>query len=410
MLKAEFTHPRILVTDAGLGSAITIIRSLGRKGWQVIAADSQPRSLGFRSRYAHEHVLYPAPETAPGEFIRTLLQFSKENGIDLIIPVTDASLLPLSEARQQFTGVCYLALPDAPALEIVTNKLKTLQLAEQLAVPVPKTHLVHTVQEASEHAPQLGWPVVLKPQASRIFRNKSGIEAFTVVYAEDLAQLEQQMSPFEGRCPVLLQQYYPGTGMGVELLLHQGRPLAAFQHKRLREIPITGGASAFREGVTLDPTLYEYSVRLLKALNWTGLAMVEFKVGREGPRLMEINGRVWGSLPLAVQSGMDFPARLVGMYLYGPPANGIPPDSTYSRGLRVRNLELEMLWIASVLRGKRRYPFLEIPKRSSGAKAFLELFHPAYKFDILSLDDPRPGLAEVPKIIKKLSKKLKEAA
>jgi predicted ATP-grasp superfamily ATP-dependent carboligase len=371
----------------------------------VIAATHSRRASVFAPVRAN--TLYP-PETAPGEFVATLLQYCHKNEIDLIIPGTDASLLPLSEARQQFAGVCQLALPDAPALEIVTNKLKTLQLAEQLAVPVPKTHLVNTVQEARDHAPRLGWPVVLKPQASRIFRNKSGIEAFTVVYAEDLAQLEQQMSRFEGRCPVLLQRYYPGTGMGVELLLHKGRPLAAFQHKRLREIPITGGASAFREGVTLDPTLYEYSVRLLKALNWTGLAMVEFKVGSEGPQLMEINGRVWGSLPLAVRSGMDFPARLVEMYLYGPPANGVPPDSTYSRGLRVRNLELEMLWIASVLRGKRRYPFLEIPKRSSGAKALLELFHPAYKFDILSFDDPRPGLAEVPKIVKKLSKKLKE--
>jgi len=410
VLNSEFTKQRILVTDAGLGSAITIIRSLGRKGWQVIAADSQPHSLGFRSRYAHERVLYPAPETAPGEFVAALLQFTQENEVDLIIPVTDASLLPLSKARQQFAGLCQLALPDPPALDIVTNKLKTMELAQELAVPIPKTHLVHTVQEACEHAPRLGWPIVLKPQTSRVIREKVGIEAFTVAYAENLSQLEIQMHRFAGRCPVLLQQYYPGTGMGVELLLYQSRPLAAFQHKRLREIPITGGASAFREGVMLDPELYEYSVRLLKALNWTGLAMVEFKVGDEGPMLMEINGRVWGSLPLAVHSGMDFPARLVELYLNGPPANGAPPDSTYARGVRSRNLELEVLWIASVLRGKRRYPFLEIPKRRWGIKALLELFHPAYKFDILSLDDPLPGLAEVPKIVRKLGKKLREAA
>jgi predicted ATP-grasp superfamily ATP-dependent carboligase len=269
---------------------------------------------------------------------------------------------------------------------------------------------VHTVQEACEHAPRLGWPIVLKPQTSRVIREKVGIEAFTVAYAENLDRLVEQMRRFAGRCPVLLQQYYPGTGMGVELLLYQGRPLAAFQHKRLREIPITGGASAFREGVILDPELYEYSVRLLRSLEWTGLAMVEFKVGDEGPKLMEINGRVWGSLPLAVHSGMDFPARLVELYLKGPPANGVPADSTYARGVRSRNLELEVLWIASVLRGKRRYPFLEIPKRRWGVKALLELFHPAYKFDILSLDDPSPGLAEVPKIVRKLGKKLREAA
>jgi hypothetical protein len=206
-----------------------------------------------------------------------------------------------------------------------------------------------------------------------------------------------------------LQEYYPGVGYGVELLLHEGRPLIAFQHKRLREIPIHGGASAFRESVPLDPMLYHYSVRLLQALKWTGLAMVEFKVGATGPKLMEINGRVWGSLPLAVHSGVDFPGRLADLYLNGPPDNGAPPKVGYAVGVRARNLELEMVWIASVLRGRRRYPFLPMPHRREALVALLELLNPAHKFDILSVDDPVPGLVEVFKIIGKFRHKLKEA-
>jgi predicted ATP-grasp superfamily ATP-dependent carboligase len=207
----------------------------------------------------------------------------------------------------------------------------------------------------------------------------------------------------------LLQEYYRGSGQGVELLMHQGRPLAAFQHKRLREVPVNGGASAFRESVPLEPDLYRHSVRLLEALNWTGLAMVEFKVGTEGPKLMEINGRVWGSLPLAVRSGMDFPARLAELYLYGSP-DETPTASRYRVGVRARNLELDMVWIASVLRGKRRYPFLGMPSRRQGLAALLGLLNPASKFDILSLEDPGPGLAEIVKIVGKFRSKLKEAA
>src|SRR5260370_21799115 len=211
------------------------------------------------------------------------------------------------EARARFENVCKLALPDAAALEVVTNKMKTLQLAEELNVPVPRTSLVHTAQEAVEAAQFLGWPVVLKPQASLLYGKQGGSQYLTVSYAEHKDRLAELMQPFEGRCPVLLQEYYRGTGYGVELLMFQGQPLAAFQHQRLREIPINGGASAFRQSVALDPVLYGQAVRLLTRLNWTGLAMVEFKVGSEGPKLMEINGRVWGSLPLAVHSGMDFP-------------------------------------------------------------------------------------------------------
>lgn len=410
MSRDKQARPTVLVTDAGRGSALAIIRSLGHSGWRVIAADSDERSLGFRSRYARERLRYPPPETAPREMIAALLQAARDRSVDLIIPATDAVILPLSQARDQFEGVCALALPEPAALEVVTNKLKTIELAERLGVPTPRTYLVHTAQEAVEKGHLLSWPVVLKPQVSRLYREQAAIEAYTVCYAENCDHLAEQMRRFEGRCPVLLQEYCCGVGQGVELLMHQGRPLAAFQHRRLREIPINGGASAFRESVPLDPTLYRYSIRLLEALNWTGLAMVEFKVGQGGAKLMEINGRVWGSLPLAVRSGMDFPRRLAELYLYGPPNVGAGPDTCYRIGVRARNLELEMLWIAAVLRGKRRYPFLSMPRRSQGLAALLGLFNPAYKFDILSLEDPRPGLAEVLKIAVKLRRKMKEAA
>ncbi len=400
-------QPTILVTDAGRGSAISIIRSLGRKGWNVIAADSNSHSPGFYSRYAQGTLLYPAPQTAPHEFVATIFEAVQNRGVDLIIPVTDEVILPLAAAQAQLEGVCRLALPEAAALEIVTNKLKTLELAMLLKVPVPGTCLVHTTQEARTQGAVLGWPLVLKPQTSRLYRDQAAVEAFSVCYADSPERLVEQMQRFEGRCPVLLQEYTEGIGQGVELLMCQGQPLAVFQHKRLREVPINGGASAFRESARLDPLLYDYSVRLLRALNWTGLAMVEFKVGRSGAKLMEINGRVWGSLPLAVHSGMDFPARLVELLLYGPPKASTSPASDYVIGLRARTLELELIWIATVLRGKRRYPFLAIPSRWQGMLALMELLNPTYKFDILSLEDLRPGLAEILKIIGKFEQKLK---
>ena len=67
-------HPAVLVTDASRGSAISIIRSLGRKGIRVIAADSTRQCLGFHSRYTHETLVYPSPETAPLEFVDSLLR------------------------------------------------------------------------------------------------------------------------------------------------------------------------------------------------------------------------------------------------------------------------------------------------------------------------------------------------
>jgi ATP-grasp domain-containing protein len=202
---------------------------------------------------------------------------------------------------------------------------------------------------------------------------------------------------------VLLQEYRAGEGHGVELLTDRGRPLAAFQHRRLHEVPFTGGASALREGVALDPVLYDHASRLLAALRWTGLAMVEFRVGPDGPLLMEINGRIWGSLPLAVKSGVDFPLRLVELHLGRP----LDPSSGAAgvEGVRSRNVGLELVWIASVLRRHRRYPFLPAPRRREALAAALRLPFPRDGFDVLCRDDPLPALAELAAVTGHLARK-----
>ena len=90
-------------------------------------------------------------------------------GIDLIFPVTDTTILPLVAARERFEDICRLAIPPTEALETTRNKLKTFELAERLGVPFPRTRLVHSVGEALEFGPAMGWPLVLKPQVSHLW-------------------------------------------------------------------------------------------------------------------------------------------------------------------------------------------------------------------------------------------------
>ena len=271
-------------------------------------------ALGCDRAYAAGRVVYAPPEFAPAQFVETIKGAVRKHRVDLVIPVTDPAILRIAEARSDFEGLCALSIPSIAALETARNKQSTIELAERLGVPVPRTVVVAGADEAVAAARNFSWPVVLKPRVSRL-HNGALIEKLLVSYAENVEALTEAMRRFEGRCPVLLQEFCPGEGQGVELLMHEGRPLAAFQHRRLREMPVQGGPSALRESVSLDPVLYEHSVNMLREIRWTGLAMVEFKVSPEAAWLMEINGRVWGSLPLAVHAGMDFPARLVELLL-----------------------------------------------------------------------------------------------
>jgi predicted ATP-grasp superfamily ATP-dependent carboligase len=312
------------------------------------------------------------------------------------VPVTDDVILPLRAIRASFDGVAVLAMPSSEALTIVTDKVATLRLAERIGVPVPRSRVVGSAAEARQAIDDLDWPVVVKPLRSRTYAG-AGIRRHEVSYACDRTELDRALE-HEGSGPVLLQEYCIGEGHGVELLTCEGRPLAALQHRRLREVPVTGGASSFRETVPMDPALYGYSTAMLERLRYTGLAMVEFRVGRNGARLMEINGRIWGSLPLAVKSGLDFPALMARMYLgEQPECDGVRRD--YRVGVRSRNLLLEVNWIGSVLLGPRR-PCPPLPPRRQAIGVAARLLYPGDGYDVLSLSDPLPGLAELTKVVR----------
>ena len=144
----------------------------------------------------------------------------------------------------------------------------------------------------------------------------------------------------------------------------------------------------------------------MRELRWTGLAMVEFRVGPRGPVLMEINGRIWGSLPLAVKSGADFPLA-PGRSCTSARGCGARRAGGGPRvGVRSRNLGLELVWIASVLRRQRRYPFLAAPRRAR-RRCARRCASPSRRdgFDVLCRDDPAPGIADALSVGRRLLRK-----
>jgi predicted ATP-grasp superfamily ATP-dependent carboligase len=118
------------------------------------------------------------------------------------------------------------------------------------------------------------------------------------------------------------------------LLLWDGELKAQFAHQRLSEKPPSGGVSVYRESVSIDEGLRDLSRALLDRFGWRGVAMVEYKrdSATGQPYLMEVNGRFWGSLQLAIDAGVDFPRILVASAL-GDRTEEMP---SYRVGVRSR--------------------------------------------------------------------------
>ena len=140
-------------------------------------------------------------------------------------------------------------------------------------------------------------------------QDASGHVQLAVSYAQTPAELKERVTHTLQFGQVVLQEYFSGEGVGVEVIAKPGEVQYAFQHRRLHEVPLTGGGSSLRVVRRWRPTCWKPPRKLLRAIGWHGVAMVEFKHNPDTGafRLIEINGRFWGSLPLAVAAGADFP-------------------------------------------------------------------------------------------------------
>ena len=387
---------RILVSDGEHRSSLAVVRSLGRAGHHVVVTGRDYRCLAAASRYCAELRQLPSAEVDPVRYGAVLEWLVKWEEIDVVVPTTDASTLACLDLRERAPRTT-VPLPTRDAYETATNKRRLLEVAGALGLPVPRQHVVGHPAEgpacAVDFARGVGYPVILKPSRS-LARGPIGARWFGVQIANGPNALAEGLRALDPMAyPVLVQERIVGDGLGTFLLMRDGRTLARFGHKRLRELPPTGGMSTYRESARRKD-IEEYAERLLSHLGWTGVAMVEFKEDRATgtPYLMEVNARFWGSLQLAIDAGVDFPEMLVRSAL----GKDVEPVTTYREGVRSRWLmgDLDyLIWMLRAPPGVRRiHPML--PSRARAVGRVLVPWRPREHHEVLRLSDPGPFLAE----------------
>lgn len=388
--------PRVLVLDADMVPALTISRSLSRRSCVVdVASDTINPLIGY-SNSVNAVFQYPDPLAVPDMFVAWLLEHAQNTHYDLVIPVTERTLVALSDRREQLSHI-RLAMPGPACLEVALDKAKTLALAAAIGVPLPHSITVSALDELVDLEDSLKFPLVLKPVRS-IGSGAGGASQLQVAYVFDRTELESGCARALRFGPVLLQEFFPGIGVGVELIARHGKVEYAFQHQRLHEVPLTGGGSSLRKSVPVMRPLLEASERLIAALDWTGVAMVEFKLDPQTQefRLMEINGRFWGSLPLAVAAGADFPSMLLDLELGGD----ISPSRPYRNNVYCRLLSRDIHWYEAVLRGGVDKRIAHVPTGWEVVKSLGLFLHFGHRFDVQGIKDPIPGLVDVGRLFK----------
>ncbi len=383
----------VLVTDGAERSSLAIVRALGIAGYDVVVTSSNGRSLAGASRYARVDVPVPDSLAEPEALAEALLRLSQSSAAAVVIPVTEPSLLAVLPVRDRFAA----AIPFASleAFRRISDKEAVLSAAKDVGIAVPHQVVVRHVDALEEVAPALDYPVVVKTASSVVEhggrRFKHGVHhARNPAEALHAARL---LGP--GAYPMLIQQRIVGPGIGVFLLLWKGAEIARFAHRRLREKPPSGGISVYRESISVREELVATSRALVDRFDWEGVAMVEYKIDAATgtPYLMEINGRFWGSLQLAIDAGVDFPRLLVECAI----AKSSPaPVREYREGVRSRWWwgDVDAL-LARVTRSDEALALPSgAPSRLRAVADFMTLWRPGDRNEVLRMRDPAPFLRE----------------
>lgn len=379
----------VLVLGSDDRSFLASIRSFGRAGFDVDTAwcDSA-NSPALQSRFIRDRLTLARYRADDGGWLVDLNDLVDAKDYDFILPCHDAQVLPLQSHRHLLRRPERYALVPQRGFDLASDKSKLHELSLSLGVPVPEQIEVQTRAELEAAARVLGYPFYAKPlrstdQLRPLIRRE--VQRF------DTSEQLSTLTDVELAGTYLAQRCVAGRGMGVNILAMDGEILTALQHERLHEPP-AGGGSSYRRSVPLDPLLLSYSQRLIAALEYTGPAMVEFKVMADRPYLMEINARLWGSIALTTAAGIDIPLFWYQMLVEG--RRNFP--QTYRSGLHCRHWRGERYWLRSNIQALRsaapnliRVPPMQIVRELANIPLGRETS------DTFCLDDPAPGLRDI---------------
>lgn len=390
-------NQRVLVLGSDTRSFLSVVRSLGRMGLEVHGAWISDDSPSKHSRFLRQvhHVAPPwrtsGEQTVPDEqWIDDLNQLMSTYSYDLVIPTSDAGAIALRESRASVKEFGKYYILRDQTFEIVNSKEQSSALAEKLGIPVPQRRLIESDIDLSAAIEELGLPLVLKPLASFTSERLDRKLNVQVVTSEEAARGAHATMIKHG--PIQGQEFFSGVGTGVEFLARNGNIHRVFQHLRLHEPP-NGGGSSYRKSIPLHSGMLQAATRLIHELNYTGVGMVEFLWDPETDRwrFVEINGRFWGSLPLAIASKADFPADLYKLICRGE--NDF--SQRYRCGVHSRNLTADKNWHSHFLRSVE-LSWLQKAKQCFGelAGAAGRIVLMKEKVDTFSVDDSKPFFVE----------------
>ena len=360
---------RTFVTDGNKRESLAIVRSLAKKDIKVTAGENRRICCSFFSKYVKNKIIYPNPDRNPRSFMQNIYELVKKEKYDVIFPVNDSTTILFSKYKDKLSKYTKVPVANYETIMKGRDKAQTMKLAMENDIPCPKTYFVDDAN-IEKIKNEVEFPIVIKPRESSGARGIVYVNSSPEEFVREYKRVRNKYGA------PLIQEYIPGEHYNVSALFNRDSELrAAFVLKKIRQYPVSGGPVTFAVSVE-EPEVLKYAIKLLKAVNWYGVAEVELIIDERDkkPKLLEVNPRFWSSLELSILSGVDFPYLLYKMVRDGD----VEPVITYKTGVKLRFLAGDILW------------FLSTPDKLKALPEFIKFKDDNMGYAILSLDDPKP--------------------
>ena len=366
---------------------IAVMRSLGAAGATVHAVSSSPDALGFHSCYANRRVL--APPASHTEFSAWLKSYIQTHEVHVVMP-TESLVLALLASLDEFAPWLPISL-EPERLKLAFSKARLQQLFDQQGVSKNTPgHFICTrddLPDVASACANLNFPLFVKVDAVDALPGRP-VNSHVQPVA-DFAELERiSEKMLEDFSHVLIQSFVTGKGAGVNCMRWDGE-LASISNLCDHESPHTGGLSTSRR-VWSNPSMEADASDRLRALDWRGVAMVEYRVDPVSGEFnfIELNARFWAALHLCLFAGADFPCFLVQHHLGRTPA--IPESWLPARACY--DIPGEIAYISSLLKDPAVSLAQKIMAVATLPKPYLD---PRVRLDLCYPGDQRPYLVNL---------------
>ncbi|GGF65619.1 arsenate reductase/protein-tyrosine-phosphatase family protein [Alteromonas lipolytica] len=326
-----------LVLGEDTRSFLSVIRSLGEMGIKVDVVCYDKTSPALKSKWINHawHFNYQAYRIE--EWIECVIESINSNHYDLVIPCDERAIYPLISHREKINSQTKLALPNKEVRDNLFDKHLTKKLATECNVRVARGELIYLADNSYEDLSRdFTDKFVIKPTESfnedkLSSRNKVAIISNRNEYDHYIKHADVKGQQF------LVEEYFSGTGEGVSLFACKGKVQFLFAHTRVNE-PRSGGGSSYRKAIPVDPGMAQACIAICEKTRYDGVGMFEFKKNYVTDEwiLIEVNARFWGSLPLAIHAGIDFP-RYYAQYLLGDYTLRDTPSANYNLNAYARS-------------------------------------------------------------------------